>query len=186
VRLLVLGGGGFLGYHAVTEALTAGHEVTVFSRSGQAPADGVEAIAGDRRADLSGLHGRAWDAVFDTFTDTEPGAPAVRATAELLSGAVGAYGYVSEMSVYAPSGPSRPDESGPVRRAGGAGHRPAAGTLAGQAGGRGGGDRAVRRSGAVPAGRHHGRAPVDPLHLLAGAHRRCGDGPVAAGDPIAG
>ena len=56
--------------------------------------------------------------MFDTFTDTEPGAPAVRATAELLSGAVGAYGYVSGMSVYAPSGPSRPDESGPVRQAG--------------------------------------------------------------------
>ena len=56
--------------------------------------------------------------MFDTFTDPEPGAPAVRASAELLSGAVGAYGYVSGMSVYAPSGPSRPDESGPVRQAG--------------------------------------------------------------------
>jgi 2'-hydroxyisoflavone reductase len=118
VRLLVLGGGGFLGYHAVTEALAADHDVTVFSRSGQPPVDGVEAIAGNRRDDLSGLRGRDWDAVFDTFTDTEPGAPAVRATADLLSGAVGAYGYVSGMSVYAPAGPSVPDESGPVRRAG--------------------------------------------------------------------
>ncbi len=33
-------------------------------------------------------------------------------------GSVGAYGYVSGMSVYAPSGPDVPDESGPVRRAG--------------------------------------------------------------------
>ena len=134
-----------------------------------------------------GCRGQEWDAVFDTFTDTEPGAPAVRATAELLSGAVGAYGYVSGMSVYAPSGPSRPDESGPVRQAGvEPDTRPAAGTLAGQAGGRGGGDRAVRRPGAVPAGRHHGRAAVDPLHLLAGADRRRGDGPAAAVDPGAG
>ena len=56
--------------------------------------------------------------MFDSFTDSQPGAPAVRASAELLSGAVGAYGYVSGMSVYAPSGPSRPDESGPVRQPG--------------------------------------------------------------------
>ena len=118
MRLLVLGGGGFLGYHAVTEGLAAGCEVTVFNRSGKPPVAGVEVIAGDRRDDLSGLRGQEWDAVFDTFTDPEPGAPAVRATAELLSGAVGAYGYVSGMSVYAPSGPSRPDESGPVRQAG--------------------------------------------------------------------
>jgi nucleoside-diphosphate-sugar epimerase len=118
VRLLVLGGGGFLGHHAVTEALAAGGDVTVFNRTGKPPVPGVEAIAGDRRDDLSGLRGREWDAVFDTFTDTEPGAPAVRATAELLSGAAGAYGYVSGMSVYAPSGPSRPDESGPVRQDG--------------------------------------------------------------------
>lgn len=118
MRLLVLGGGGFLGYHAVTEGLAADHEVTVFNRTGTPPIDGVEAIAGDRRDDLSGLRGREWDVVFDTFTDTEPGAPAVRATADLLSGAVGAYGYVSGMSVYAPAGPSVPDESGPVRQAG--------------------------------------------------------------------
>ncbi len=46
---------------------------------------------------------------FLTFTDHSPGAPAVRATAELLSGSVGVYGYVSGMSVYAPRGPDRPD-----------------------------------------------------------------------------
>jgi 2'-hydroxyisoflavone reductase len=121
VRALVLGGGGFLGYHAVVDALGRGDEVTVFSRSGQAPVDGVEVVTGDRLADregLAGLRGREWDVVFDTFNDTRPGAPAIRASAELLSGSVGAYGYVSGMSVYAPSGPDVPDESGPVRRAG--------------------------------------------------------------------
>ena len=114
----MLGGGGFLGYHAVVAALELGHRVTVFSRSGRAPVDGVDVITGDRENDLSGLRGREWDAVLDTFTDTAPGAPAIRATAELLSGAVGAYGYISGMSVYAPSGPAVPDESAPVRRAG--------------------------------------------------------------------
>ena len=118
MRLLVLGGGGFLGFHVVASALAAGHEVTVFGRSPDRPFAGVEVLTGDRRGDLTALRGRSWDAVLDTFTDTDPGAPAVRATAELLSGAVGGYGYVSGMSVYAPAGPSRPDESGPVRRAG--------------------------------------------------------------------
>lgn len=118
MRLLVLGGGGFLGYHAVVEALAAGHQVTVLSRSGKAPAAGVEVLVGDRTDDLSALRGREWDGVFDTYTDTRPGAPAVAATARLLSGAVGGYAYVSGMSVYAPSGPPVPDESAPVRRAG--------------------------------------------------------------------
>ena len=48
IRLLVLGGGGFLGYHVVAEALRMGHEVSTFSREGEAPLAGVEALEGDR------------------------------------------------------------------------------------------------------------------------------------------
>lgn len=118
MRLLVLGGGGFLGHHVVAAARDAGHAVTVFGRSGSSPFPDVEVLTGDRHDDLAALEGRAWDAAVDTFTDTAPGAPAVRRAGELLSGNVGAYGYVSGMSVYAPSGPAVPDESGPVRRAG--------------------------------------------------------------------
>ena len=44
--LLVLGGGGFLGYHVVAEAQAAGHAVTVLSRSGTAPRGGVEVLEG--------------------------------------------------------------------------------------------------------------------------------------------
>ena len=120
MRLLVLGGGGFLGYHVVTAALAAGHDVTVFSRSGRAPVDGVDVVTGDRQggaAGLAGLRGREWDGVFDTFNDTDEGAPAIAATAALLAGSVGTYGYVSGMSVYAPTGPDVPDESAPVRSA---------------------------------------------------------------------
>jgi 2'-hydroxyisoflavone reductase len=123
VQLLVLGGGGFLGHHMVVAAQAGGHEVTVFSRSEGSEVEGVEVVVGDRHDDLDPLRrlldqGRSWDAVVDTFTDAAPGAPAVRASAELLSGSVGVYGYVSGMSVYAPSGPAWPDESAPVRRAG--------------------------------------------------------------------
>jgi 2'-hydroxyisoflavone reductase len=121
MRLLVLGGGGFLGYHVVTQALAAGHEVTVFSRSGRPPVEGVDVVPGDRQggaAGLSALRGREWEAVFDTFNDTAEGAPAIAATAALLAGSVGTYGYVSGMSVYAPTGPEVPDETAPVRTAG--------------------------------------------------------------------
>ncbi len=114
MRLLVLGGTGFLGYHAVAEALDIGHEVSVFTREGEAPLDGVEALRGDRRGDLSSLRGKTWDAVLDTFSDPE----AVGASARLLSGSVGAYGYVSGVSVYHPDGPEVVDEEAPLRRPG--------------------------------------------------------------------
>jgi len=118
VRLLVLGGGGFLGFHAATAALGRGDDVTVLSRSGSSVLDGAEVLTGDREGDLSALQGREWDAVLDTYTDTDLGAPAVRRTAELLSGHVGVYGYVSGMSVYAPTGSAIPTESGAVRSPG--------------------------------------------------------------------
>lgn len=86
----MLGGGGFLGFHVVAAGLAAGHEVNVLSRSGSSPHDGVEVLTGDREGDLAALRGREWDAVLDTVTDTSPGAPAVRATAELLHGSAGA------------------------------------------------------------------------------------------------
>ena len=118
MRLLVLGGGGFLGHHVVTAAVSAGHEVTTFSREASGR-DGVRELTGDRRGDLSALEARVrdgerWDGVLDTFSGTD----AVRASARLLAGAVGTYGYVSGMSVYAPDGPAVPDEAAPVRRPG--------------------------------------------------------------------
>ena len=39
MRLLVLGGGGFLGFHAVATALAAGARVSVLSRSGRSPVE---------------------------------------------------------------------------------------------------------------------------------------------------
>ncbi len=112
MKLLVLGGTGFLGYHAVAEALEAGHEISTFTREGEAPLSGVEPLAGDRQGDLGALEGREWDAVLDTFSDPE----AVGATAGLLSGSVGAYGFVSGITNYHPDGPAIVDESSPLRR----------------------------------------------------------------------
>jgi len=112
LRLLVLGDGGFLGYHVVAEALQMGHEVSTFNREGGAPLDGVEALQGDRQDDLTALRGRSWDGVLDTFSDPD----AVGETARLLSGSVGAYGYVSGISIYHPDGPSVVDEDASLRR----------------------------------------------------------------------
>ena len=114
MKLLVLGGGGFLGFHMAAEAVRAGHTVTTFNRNGKSELDGVEALAGDRRGDLSALEGRSWDAVIDTFSDPE----AVGRSAELLSGSVGAYGFVSGISVYHPDGPDVVSENAPLRREG--------------------------------------------------------------------
>ena len=111
MRFLILGGTGFLGYHAVAEALEAGHDVSAFTREGEAPLPGVETLKGDRKGDLSALGGREWDAVLDTFSDPD----AVGETARLLSGSVGTYGYVSGISNYHPDGPAFVDEDAPLR-----------------------------------------------------------------------
>ena len=99
MKLLILGGGVFLGAAALQSALAGGHRVTVFNR-GRARATwpaGVEVLTGDRAHDLRALDGRHWDAVIDTCGY----APAdVRASALALRGC-GTYLFVSSVSAYA-------------------------------------------------------------------------------------
>ena len=111
MKLLVLGGSGFLGYHVVAEAVALGHQVTTFNRQGKSDITGVEALGGDRKDDLSALTGRSWDAVVDTFSDPN----AIAETAKLLSGSVRAYGFVSGISIYHPDGPDIVAEDAPLR-----------------------------------------------------------------------
>ena len=112
---LVLGGTKFLGRAVVDEALTRGHEVTLFNRGETNPDlyPEVEKLRGDRRGDLSALGGREWDAVVDTSGYL----PAVvRASAERLADHVGHYAFVSSCSVYADfSEPAREDETPLIR-----------------------------------------------------------------------
>jgi nucleoside-diphosphate-sugar epimerase len=100
MRLLVLGGTGFVGRAVVDEARARGDEVTVLNRGHRPPVAGVTALVGDR-ATGSGLDPVAagtWDAVVDTWS----GAPrAVRDAAAALAGRAGHYTYVSSRSVYA-------------------------------------------------------------------------------------
>ncbi len=103
LRILFLGGTGFLGPHTVRYALQRGHEVTLFNR-GRSNTDlfpELETIIGDRDpeidAGLSGLAGREWDAVIDTsgYVPRITGA-----SAELLADSVGQYLFVSTICQY--------------------------------------------------------------------------------------
>lgn len=99
MHILVLGGTQFLGRHTVDVALARGHDVTTFNRGQTRPElhTGVEKLHGDRRGDLSSLHGRSFDAVVDTSGYVPD---AVARTIDAL-GDVGHYTFVSTISVYA-------------------------------------------------------------------------------------
>src|SRR5260370_32347818 len=71
LRILILGGTGFIGPFQVKYALSRGHQVTVFNRGrthpGELPKE-VEQLIGDRNAQLDALKGRKWDVVIDNPT----------------------------------------------------------------------------------------------------------------------
>ncbi len=99
MRILVIGGGVFLGAAVVDSALARGHAITVFNR-GRARSDwpaGVEAVVGDRGSDLGRLEGRDFDAVVDVCGYV----PAdLRASAAALA-TCRRYCFVSSISAYA-------------------------------------------------------------------------------------
>ena len=99
LRLLVLGGTGFLGPHVVEAALARGHVPTLFNRGKTNPQlfPELEKLRGDRKHDLSALERRSWDAVVDT-SGYVPGD--VARSAALLAPNVGQYVFVSTLSVY--------------------------------------------------------------------------------------
>ncbi len=100
MKLLVLGGTKFLGRAIVDSALAGGHELTLFNR-GETNAElfpDVERFHGDRDGGLDALAGQQWDAVVDTCGYFPR---IVRQSAEALAANVGAYCFVSSVSVYA-------------------------------------------------------------------------------------
>ena len=99
MRILIIGGGVFLGAAILDSALARGHAITVFNR-GRSLSDwpaGVEAIVGDRSSDLGLLQGRDFEAVIDVCGYV----PAdLRASAAALA-SCGRYCFVSSISAYA-------------------------------------------------------------------------------------
>ncbi|MGH7022890.1 MAG: NAD-dependent epimerase/dehydratase family protein [Caulobacteraceae bacterium] len=101
LRILILGGTGFIGPHEVRYALARGHEVTLFNRGRQKEdwPGPVEALIGDRNAgDLKALAGRTWDVAIDNPTTLPFWA---RDAGAALRGKVGQYIFISTISVYA-------------------------------------------------------------------------------------
>jgi 2'-hydroxyisoflavone reductase len=113
LRILILGGTGFIGPPQVRYALARGHKVTVFNRgkNPQAWPGKVEELIGDRNVgDLKSLEGREWDVCIDNPT-TLPSW--VRDVGRVLRGKVGHYIFISTVSVYAHNDKPE-DESAPV------------------------------------------------------------------------
>lgn len=111
--ILIIGGTQFLGRHLVESALAAGHRLTLFNRGRTNPDlfPGVEKLHGDRTTDLSALQGRRWDAAIDLCGYVPR---VVRASAELLSGAVAHYTFISSISVFADFKQPGMDENAPT------------------------------------------------------------------------
>ena len=113
MKLLVLGGTGFVGRAIVDEALTRHTDVTVLNRGHRPPPDGVTALTGDRTTPggLDALRTATYDLVVDTWS-AEP--TAVRDAVHALTGRAGHYTYISTRSVYAYPPPPRATEDAPL------------------------------------------------------------------------
>jgi len=99
LRILVLGGTGFIGPHMVRHALERGHTLTLFNR-GKRNSDlfpNVETLIGDRDGGLVVLKDRDWDVVVDNSGYLPR---LVRDSAELLADHVGHYLFISTTGVY--------------------------------------------------------------------------------------
>ncbi|MHC2186993.1 2'-hydroxyisoflavone reductase [Rathayibacter agropyri] len=96
MRMLILGGTGWLGGYLAAEALRRGHDVTCLARGSAVPV-GVRAVRADRDRDdaLGAVSGSSWDAVIDV--SSRP-AHVRRAVRDLRCGS---YAFVSTTSVYA-------------------------------------------------------------------------------------
>ncbi len=106
LRILILGGTGFIGPHMVKEALRRGHTVELFNR-GRTDSElfpDLKLYVGDRNGGLESLEGGVWDVVIDNSGYVPRH---VEDSARLLVAGASHYVYISTISVYG-------DMSGPV------------------------------------------------------------------------
>jgi 2'-hydroxyisoflavone reductase len=111
LRILILGGTGFIGPHEVRYAIARGHKVTLFNRGKTNPGlfPEVEKLQGDRAVgNYQALKNGQWDAVIDNPTTIPRW---VREAGAALKGRVKQYVFVSTISVYAKNDVPNADES---------------------------------------------------------------------------
>jgi 2'-hydroxyisoflavone reductase len=115
LKVLILGGTGFIGPHFVRVLGEAGHTLTLFNRGKRDPEakPGVEQLLGDRNGQIDALKGRDWDVVIDNsgYTPRQ-----VKATADLLKGHVEQYVFISSVAVYADFKKKGIDEDYPLAK----------------------------------------------------------------------
>lgn len=115
MRILVIGGSGFMGKYVVAQLARGGHEVAVLGRpGGKAPAEAVRRIAGDRKrlgdsgAEIAGF---APEVVIDMIASSGQQA---RALVEVVRGVARRTVVVSSMDVYRSAGVLHGFETGPL------------------------------------------------------------------------
>jgi 2'-hydroxyisoflavone reductase len=99
LKVLIIGGTGFIGPHFVDALTAGGHKITLFNRGKRDPEvkPGIEQLLGDRNGEISSLKDRDWDVVIDNsgYTPSQ-----VKATADALEH-VKRYIFISSIAVYA-------------------------------------------------------------------------------------
>lgn len=117
LRILILGGTGFIGPDEVRYAVARGHKVTVFNRGKTHPGilpPGVEQLVGDRSTgQLDALKKRQWDVVIDDPTTVPKW---VRDVGAILKGNIDRYIFISTISVYGDIAKAGADEATPVEQ----------------------------------------------------------------------
>jgi 2'-hydroxyisoflavone reductase len=119
LRILILGGTGFIGPHQVRYALARGHKVTLFNRGRTnagmfSDVPNLEQLVGDRApnpGNYEALKGHEWDAVVDNPTSRPRW---VREAAATVKGHARQYVFISTISVYATNGTPDADETAAV------------------------------------------------------------------------
>jgi 2'-hydroxyisoflavone reductase len=117
LRILILGGTGFLGPATIDAALARGHKVTMFNRGKTRPEmfPKVEKLHGDRDPEkgegLKELEKGEWDVVIDNSAYFPR---MVTASAKLLAPRCKQYILISSISAYKDPVPLRGDESAPL------------------------------------------------------------------------
>ena len=118
LRILILGGTGFIGPHIIHVAIARGHQVSMLNRGQREPGlfesdfSKVEAIRGDRTQPnaYDNLKGKRWDAVIDTAQQV----PWTRAAVQALKDSARVYMYVSSTGVFYPYRTVDIPEDGPI------------------------------------------------------------------------
>jgi 2'-hydroxyisoflavone reductase len=99
LKVLILGGTGFIGPHLVQAVVDAGHEVTLFNRgkTNTHLFPQAKKLVGDRDGGLDALKTGEWDVVMDNSGYVPRH---VRDSAQLLKNRVGRYLFTSSVSAY--------------------------------------------------------------------------------------